>query len=253
MNTLSPSELFERAPGAQPLAKKHSPGLIDTNEFMAVIRKTLGHKPVMAVQGRAHSDVDGMSKKAAIAKRERQGRHLIVCADESSGAATIVLNSHTVRRKAWIAAGFYEPKRGLLLVGVALPLQRWRGYKTALDELERYRAQLTRARRELRQRAPQGPEIDAFAERVSKEAYLPGHKPIAPGELVSVRSGSVFRVLFDMLARVVEGNLPAAEQDRRKVKPIKGPDALMHAGNVMWNIGTDSLAHPPALPKYRKT
>jgi len=241
------------APAAQPLPKKRPTGLIDTNEFLDIIRRKLGHRPVMAVQGRAHSDVDGMSKRAAIAKRERQGRHLIVCADEATGAATIVLNSHTVRRKAWIAAGYFDAKRELLLVGVALPLQRWRGYDAALEELERYRPQLALARRELRQRQLQVSEIHAIAEQIAQEAYLPGHKPIAADQLVAVRSSTVFKVLFEMLAKVVEGNLPAAEKDRRKVKPVKGPDALMHAGNVAWNIGTSYCERPLALPKYRKT
>jgi len=252
MNTLSPSELYTKAPAAQPLPKKRPIGLIDTNEFLDIIRKTLGHKPVMAVQGRAHSDVDGLSKRAAIAKRERSGRHLVVCAN-AQGAATIVLNSHTVRRKAWIAAGYYRSNPELLLVGIALPLQRWRGYEAALEELERYRPQLALARGEMRLLKPSWSDIDKIALRVSKEAYLPGHKPIAPSELISVTASSIYDVLFGMLQRVVAGNLPAADKDKRNVKPVKGPDALMHAGNVLWNIGTDRLETPIALPKYRKT
>lgn len=250
MNTLSPSELAEKAPAAQPLPKKRAAGLIDTNEFITVIAEQLGQEPVMAVQGRAHSDIDGLSKRAAVAKRERSGRHLIVCANRR-GAATIVLNSHTVRRRAWIAGGFY--RADLLLVGVALPLQRWRGYDAALSELERYRPQLTKIREQMMTYKTKPLMVDIIAEQVSRLAYLPGHKPIAPEELVSMRAATLYDTLFEMLKRVVNGNLAAAVEGKRKVKPVKGPDALMHAGNVIFNIGVECLDGGIALPTYRKT
>lgn len=250
MNTLSPSELAEKAPAAQPLPKKRAAGLIDTNEFITVIAEQLGQEPVMAVQGRAHSDIDGLSKRAAVAKRERSGRHLIVCANRR-GAATIVLNSHTVRRRAWIAGGFY--RADLLLVGVALPLQRWRGYDTAIAELERYRPQLVKLREQMTARKATHKMVDTLAEQISQTAYLPGHKPIAAEELVGAGMGNLYDTLFGMLKRVVNGNLAAAQEGKRKVKPVKGPDALMHAGNTIFNIGVECLDDGIALPTYRKT
>jgi hypothetical protein len=258
MNTLSTSQLIEKAPAARPLPHKHAVGLIDTLEFLAVIKKRLGHRPVMAIQGKPHADVpDEGRKTTALAKRERQGRHLIVCAD-GRGSATILLNSHTVRRKAWIAAGFFRsdpavPTGGLLLIGVALPLQRWRGFDVAIEELERYRPALAETRTALRAYRPRARDADALAEAVSRRAYLKGHKPIAADELVGAWSLTLYDSLYGMLKRVVDGNLPAAAVGRRKVKPVRGPDALMHAGNAIWNLGVETMGATVALPTFRKT
>jgi hypothetical protein len=247
MEYLTPAKLAERAPAAQPLPKDRPEGLIDTALFVREIEKDLGHRPVMAVQGRPHTDIP----KRGLAKRERQGRHLVVCAGPT-GEATILLNSHTVRRKAWIGAGYYRSDPPLFLVGVALPLQRWRGYPAAIEELERYRTVLRTTRREMSARRCPAPEIDRLAEMVSKAAYLPDHKAIAAEQLIVFNgANTLYEVLWRMLELIVRGNVPAAEGER-KVKPVKGPDALVHAGNAVFNVGALRLGDV-VLPTYRKT
>jgi len=251
MNYLTPSALAARAPAAQPLGK-NDPGLIDTAAFIRFIERELGHLPVAAIQGRPHSDVE---KKQHLAKRERQGRHLIVCTDHR-GAATILLNSHTVRRKAWIAAGFYRGStdRPLLFVGAAVPLRRWRGFRPAIEELERYRPAVANARKLMVQHTLTSRSLDQLAEKISDTAYLPDHKPIAPEHLITAAppGANLWETMFRMLGKIVDGNLPAANPEGRKVKPVRGPDALMHAGNAVFNAGAELLGCM-ALPTYRKT
>jgi len=255
MNYLTPAKLAAAAPAALPLPEK-SRGLIDTAAFVKYISDTLGHRPVMAIQGKPHNDVPARQRQHHLAKRERKGRHMIVCAD-ANGRATILLNSHTVRRKAWLGAGFFRTQEadpgGLLLVGTAIPLQRWRGPEEAVEQLERFRSVLNTTREQMRDfKLKDHRTVDYIAEQISRTAYLPEHKAIGPEQLLTAWSLTLYDTLFGMLARVIEGNLPAADPDRRKVKPVRGPDAIMHASNTVWNIGAD-LVHSHPLPTYRKT
>jgi len=255
MNYLTPAKLAAAAPAAQPLLDK-TRGLIDTSAFVKYITDTLGHRPVMAVQGKPHGDVPSRQRQFHLAKRERKGRHMIVCAD-ANGRATVLLNSHTVRRKAWLGAGFFRTQEadpgGLLLVGVAIPLQRWRGPEEAVEQLERFRPVLNMAREQMRDyKLKDQRTVDHLAEEISRQAYLPEHKAIGPEQLLTAWSLNLYDTLFGMLARVIEGNQPAADPSRRKVKPVRGPDALMHAANTIYNIGADMVGSHP-LPTYRKT
>jgi hypothetical protein len=258
MSYLSPAELVERAPAAKPMIKVQN-GLIDTSAFVKYIRKRLGHRPVMAVQSNPHLyESEGRSKaKIKVTSRlqqsrERQGRHFIVMAGPT-GQATILLNSHLVRRKAWLAAGFW--RKGQVLIGVAIPLQRWRGFEAAVDELERYRGLMNEARMAMRTCVIGPGEVRKLAQTVSNTAYLPGHNAIAPDELVDAMAGreSLYGALLGMHAVILKGNSKPAEADKRKVKPVKGPDALMQLGNAVFNAGVEVSGGPVALPAYRKT
>lgn len=246
MNYLSSSELIEAAPATRPMVKVKD-GLIDTASFIRYVRKRLDHRPVLAVQGKPH-DEKGVDKK----KRLMQGRHFVVMADQR-GQATILLNSHLVRRKAWLAAGFW--RKGQVLVGVAIPLQRWRGFEAAVDELERYRGPLTNARSAMRSHVPSPVEVRRLAETISSTAYLPGHNAIAPGELeeAAAGKGTLYEALMAMHAAILKGNSKPAEADKRKVKPVRGPDALMQLGNAVFNAGVVASGAVIALPAYRKT
>lgn len=244
MTYLSSSELTEAAPATKPMTKVKD-GLIDTAAFIRYVKRRLGHRPVLAVQGKPH-DEKGFDKK----KRLMQGRHFIVMAN-SRGHATILLNSHIVRRKAWLAAGFW--RGGQVLIGVAIPLQRWRGFEQAIDELERYRSLMTTTRGTLRTMSVSDTMLNQLATLVSATAYLPGHNPIAPDELKGARKEFLYDTMLAMHAVILKGNAKPAGVDKRKVKPVKGPDALMQLGNAVFNAGVDVSGAVVALPAYRKT
>lgn len=244
MTYLSPTQLVEAAPAAKQMDKVKD-GLIDTAAFIKYIRRALGQRPVLAVQGKPH-DEKGVDRK----KRLRQGRHFIVLANHA-GHATVLLNSHLVRRKAWIGAGYW--KNGQALVGVALPLQRWRGFQPAIDDLERYRLMLSNARSSMRAYPMTDIRLHRLAQRISETAYLPGHNPISPEELKVVRKEFLYETLLAMHAVILRGNSKPADADKRKVKPVKGPDALMQLGNAVFTAGVDVMDTSMALPAYRKT
>jgi hypothetical protein len=252
MNYLSLDDLAAAAPAAQPLpkslTKKQRSTLIDTAVLVEEIEKTLGHRPVMGVQGTSHADAPDGTKATA---RQRRGRHLVVCAN-SRGEATIILNSHSVRRRAWIGIGYYH--HGLVLVAAAMPMPRWRGAGPAIDEIERWRPMVKDMWKAVSQQEMTPRKSEYIANRACL-AYLPGHKPVAPSALqIHNGAGTVNKALFVVLKQITEGNLPAAEEGRRKVKPIKGPDALMHAGTALWAIGAELQGKfAMALPFYRKT
>lgn len=242
MTYLTNAELMAAAPAAERM-KKVKDGLIDTYAFVRHVEQTYNHRPVMAVQGKPHRD-------GGADRRKRQGRHFIVMAGHN-GNATILLNSHLVRRKAWVAAGWWRKEQ--VLIGVALPLQRWRGYETALEELERYRAQLATVRTEMRLHVMNPRQTTQLADAISATAYLPGHNPIAAEELLPGDRPTLYDTLFAMHAIILKGNAKPAGVDKRKVKPVKGPDALMQLGNAVFRAGVDLMGSTVALPGYRKT
>jgi hypothetical protein len=247
MQYLTPSEMSRDAPASMRLPSKKI-GLIDTSGFVRFIERKTGYRPVMAIQGSPHKDTRSLTQ------RERLGRHMIVCAS-GNGSAIVLLNSHTVRRKAWIAGGFVRMggKQPLVLIGVALPLQRWRGFGPAIEELERYRPLLNSTRKAMVTRTMSTSDRSDLALKVSKTAYLPGHKPVSSSELEhNPKSDNLYATMFDMLSRMHNGMLQAADGGR-KVKPLKGPDALMQAGNAMFNAGVSLIDETVVMPRYRKT
>lgn len=255
MEYLTPSALIKVAPAAARLVIK-TPGMLDTDAFLKFVGKEMGYRPVFAAQGTTHSD----AKMTA-----NRGRHLVVAADVA-GNALALLNSHTVHRKAWMASGFVgnagEGQTGFV-VGAAVPLQRWRGVAPPLEILTSWQPSLLLARKALQTWKPTGPEVRAYAALFATEAYLPGHKAAHWEAFTDVdRGGSMYDIMFSMVARAVEGNLRPADPrggQGRRVKPIKGPDALMRMANgafraaVLRLQATKRLSVPMVLPAYSKT
>ena len=229
MTYLTPNALKEQAPAAQKLPKSND-ALIDTSAFLRRIAQD-GYKPIFAAQGKAHADVDAPEK----------GRHFIVAAD-SHGRALAILNSHTVYRRAWLAEGYATPEAFLL--GAVVPLPRWRGFEEPLTELGSYYPGLEAARDALTRWSPDKHQVRWLAKRFASTAYLPGHKPASAKALESDGGLTGLGYLRAMMAKVLAGGLePALKKGilQRKVKPIKGPDALMQAGNAAFRTGLDAI------------
>ena len=66
---------------------------------------------------------------------------------------------------------------------------------------------------------------------------------------------SVNGTLWAMLMKLCQGTLVSAEANGRvrKIKPVKGPDAIVHAGNAIFNAAIELLPGTLALPTFRKT
>lgn len=238
MDYLTPTSLREKAPATQKLAKT-SDALIDTSAFLRHVAQS-GFKPIFAAQGKAHADVDSPEK----------GRHFVV-AGHSDGSCYAILNSHTVYRRAWLGSGFYEGST--FLIGAVVPLPRWRGFADPLMELAGYRPGLEAAKTALEAWQPDSYQDRWLAKKFASTAYLPGHKPAWYKTLVddNERHLNGIDTLLHMMDDVMEGGLdPEPKQGfprRRKVKPLKGPDAIMHATNAAFRTGLE------AIRKYRLT
>jgi hypothetical protein len=248
MNYLTPSELHSIAPGAARL-KNLPAGYLDTGELLARLRRTGGYRPIYATQGTGHFDA---------ALKPQRGRHLVVVANDNC-EAVVILNSHSVHRRAWLGLG--EVSVGLpgsFVVGPALPLRRWRGPGDTLAELYDYRDSFQAALATLKRVVfPENGSTLPFAEKMAAAIYLPGHKQVAAEELADTVPGrSVYAQMHGMLLRAREGGLRPATRGRR-VKPIRGPDAVMNAAcgaflaACQYAREADSGAIPWRFPGYR--
>ena len=249
MEYLTHNALLKSAPAAAKLISKDD-GLLDTDAFLRFMLRQHGQKPVLAVQGTGHSD-------AKI--KPQHGRHLVVVAD-SGGNATALLNSHTVHRKAWMATGFVRDVKGepVFMAGAAVPLQRWRGVETPYTGLQPWDPSLALAKRVLRDWEPSAPELRAFVKAFSAAAYLPGHRAVNWQAFEGPFPASMWDIMFGLADKLLDGDLPSAEGQRR-VKPIKGPDAILHLASAAFRTAVThahaakKLPAPMILPGYVKT
>ena len=249
MEYLTPKALLLSAPAAAKLSDK-SDGLLDTNEFLKFMLQQHGQRPVLAVQGTGHSD-------AKI--KPQHGRHLIVTAGVG-GSATALLNSHTVHRKAWMATGFVRDVKGepVFVAGAAMPLQRWRGVQPPYDSLRAWDQSLILAKGTLRNWEPTGAQLRAFVKDFAASVYLPGHRAVSPDAFEGPFPPTMWDIMFGLVDKVLDGDLPSADGLRR-VKPIKGPDAMLHLASAAFRTAVEhahdakKLPAPMILPGYIKT
>lgn len=249
MEYLTHKALLMSAPAAATLNGKDD-GLLDTDEFLKFMLRKHNQRPVLAVQGTGHSD-------AKI--KPQHGRHLIVTAGVG-GSATALLNSHTVHRKAWMATGFVRDVKGepVFVAGAAIPLQRWRGVEIPVGVLDQYASSLTLAKGTLRNWEPTGAQLRAFVKDFAVAVYLPGHRAVSPDAFEGPFPLTMWDIMFGLVDKVLDGDLPSADGLRR-VKPIKGPDAMMHLASAAFRTAVEhahdakKLPAPMILPGYIKT
>jgi hypothetical protein len=249
MNYLTPSDLRSRAPATQKLPKSDEK-LVDTAAFLRHLEKEHGMRPVLATQGTAHTDVDDPLKS----------RHLAVASDKS-GFAVAILNSHSVWRRAWLGAGFtFGPN---YVLGMVVPLRRWRGFVEPLGELLEAKQSLTAAKNVLdawviRSEHP----IRWMARKMAARAYLEGHRRPKPQALykdIPLPVSGLAAVLI-IQERILKGGLEPEPKDSvsapRKLKPIIAPDALFNAANATFSVGLQALGKYQdqhfAFPTYRE-
>lgn len=256
MEYLTPHELRKAAPAAKHLPRS-SETLVDTADFIKHV-DLLGFRPVFATQGTPHGDSARKGDPA-------HGRHLVICA-KPAGEAVFLLNSHTVARKAWLGIGFYErlavrPTEGGWtlepLIGAAIPLPRWRGFEDPLAELSGYWDGVREARIGLHQWSPGTVSRRSLAQEIASTAYLPGHKTPSAALFQAHYAMMAWDQLLHAMEVLRQGNLEPATPGRR-VKPIKGPDALFHAANAVFNAGVRTLRSASdteymVFPRYVKT
>lgn len=240
MQYLTLSEIKKAAPAIAKLPTEiaTAENLIDTTVFLRHL-ETLGYRPITVVQGTPHAD----------AKSHSRGRHLAVAANRS-GEIIVILNSHTVWRRAWLGAGWATGTVGdepNFLIGAAVPLPRWRGFEEPLEALQGYQASLRDARTTLEAWRTDLNQRRWMARYFASRAYLPGHKTPVPKEILVNTESRAETALAVMLHKVRTGGLkpdsnPVAHLRPRRLKPIQSPDALFKAANAAFQTGIAAMA-----------
>lgn len=222
MKHLSLDEVIALAPAAAPRRNWETDGLLNTPDVLIDLRFA-GFRPVFAMQGTAHSD-------ANVAK-ERDGRHIVVCASRNNDALAVV-NSHTKDRRAFLARGFVDPLSRAFLLGPVRAVQRWRGYRALLDLLlsERMQGDLNVVHARLLDWRPSRSTRVDIAARLARRLYLRGHNTPAAAALLRDSDDSMFAIGMTAVGRVFEGNLTPGKKNQRRIKRVRRPDAMLHAG-----------------------
>lgn len=233
MNNLSINRVLDAAPAVAKRKDADREGLIDTSEFLRHVRRQ-GYLPVLAVQGSGHDD--------STHAKEKNGRHFIVTARPTT-QALFLLNSHTKDRRAHIGIGWWKDEG--FLIGPSTPVQRWLGFEDTLEELATKMPDYTRCYRALTNWAPGHDARLAVGRAVSRHAYMPGveNRP-QPLALVEGCDGNARELGFEIMRRMRKGNIEPAQRGGRRIKGVRRPDGLFHAGMVLFHeIVTDAVAH----------
>jgi hypothetical protein len=223
MENLSIHKVLAEAPAAAHRRNANREGLIDTTDFLRRVRK-LGFKPVLAVQGANHNDSEHAKPK--------NGRHLVIAARPST-AAIFLLNSHTKDRRAHLGLGWY--RNDGFFIGASTPVQRWFGYEGVLDGLLTRDNDLLQIAKALKLWLPDEAEVKAMARGMSRRGYMASvaARP-SVDSLVEGFNGNAKELCFEIIRRMRVGNLEAADRGRR-IKGIRRPDGLFHAGMVAFD------------------
>ena len=230
MENISIHRVTADAPAAAPRRSAEAEGLVDTAKFLRHVRERFGMVPVLAIQGSPHIDAGENAPPEA-------GRHLVVAATPG-GTAVVLLNSHSKDRRAHL--GFGAARDGLALIGPSAPIQRWKGYEDEIKALyadPEAGAQLDMAVGALlRMKATPGQQM-SLARAMSRGGYLASVEARPkPESLVEGFVGSSMLDLgFHVLGRMRSGNLESSVRGGRRIKRVRRPDGLFHAGMICFD------------------
>jgi hypothetical protein len=228
MNTLSLNRVTTVAPAAASRRNADREGLIDTTAFLKHIRTAYGMTLGVAVQGKRHEDASPKTKA-------HDGRHL-VAASRADGLTFFLLNSHFKDRRAHIGVGVRRDAS--FLIGPTMAIQRWKGYEEPVAQLASRFGSISRTVSSFGQLRLTDREIYAFARAMAKHGYLktiearPAPKALIDGLI----SQNGLDVGFLVVSRMRDGNLASATPGGRRIKRIRRPDGLFHAGMVAFDL-----------------
>jgi len=232
MNTLSLPHVARKAPAAAPRKRAKDDGLIDTAAFLRHVRAAHDMTPVVVVQGKRHKD----SEKA----KAKDGRHL-VAASRPDGITFFLLNSHFKDRRAHVGVGVQCDES--FLIGPSTAVQRWRGFEEPVEQLSSRFRDVHRAVKAFERMRLTDREINDFARKMSQRGYMVGveARPAARALVDGLASNKALDVGYHVIGRMRAGNLDATDGGRR-IKRIRRPDGLFHAGMVAFDL-LMKLAH----------
>ena len=228
MTTMNITKVSKKAPAAAPRKDAQREGLIDTAEFLRRCAAQYGLKPVLAVQGTAHRDADVIDAKS--------GRHL-VAAVNSRGHGFALLNSHFKDRRAHIGMCAVRPGTTDMLIIDSTPVQRWKGYAEVLESFEDLWPEARTVLDSLSLWSPGTRTLRTLSEKMVNEGYM-SYTTLYPTaeSLFDNYDGDALGYAYHLVAKMKAGRLPSRTPGTRRVRAIRRPDSLFHAGMVAFEL-----------------
>jgi hypothetical protein len=201
---------------SHPAATIPEASVIDTAEWLACVESSYGMHRVLALHPRSKAD--------------GPGRHLVSAANDT-GEALVLLNSDGRRRRVHMGLGIWD--NDSLLIGPSLPVQRRKGYRTALERLVAQRGNLGSLRDALMAWQSPGIYALALATAVSRDGCLSKAASLpAPLALVAGLDGSMLSIAFEVVRRMRVGRLAPRDRIDHRTEPAERPEDLFHVGTL---------------------
>lgn len=228
MTSLSMNSVAKAAPAAAPRRNADREKLIDTSEFLATCLSRYNMHPALAVQGTAHRDSNVIDAKS--------GRHL-VAAVNSRGHGYALLNSHFKDRRAHIGMCAVRPGTADMVIIDSTPVQRWKGFAPVLESFEPKWSEARSTLNALSAWSPTAKTMRGMAEWMAKHGYMDYAtlRP-TPESLFADYDGDALGFAFHLIDKMRQGRLTPNVADARRVRGIRRPDALFHAGMMAFEI-----------------
>ena len=223
MENISIRAVTARAPAARSRRNAKGLGIINTADVLKYVEETRGMLPVLAVQGTPHVDAGDDAPP-------ENCRHLVVAAN-ANGIAFAMVNDHSKDRRTHMGVGFWDS--GALLVGASNAVQRWRGYEDPIETLMESGVKMMEVVNE--SRSIKDTVAARFARHMAKHGYMAsvGARPSIAALLAGYEGTKLYTLATHILRRMREGNLEnGSPNGLRRVKKVRRPDAIFHAGSV---------------------
>lgn len=228
MTALSIAKVAKVAPAASSPRDADREKLIDTSQFLSYCARTHGTKPVLAVQGTSHRD--------AATVTERAGRHLVATVNDR-GFGFALLNSHYKDRRAHIGLCMVQPGTDDMLVFDSTPVQRWKGFKPVVESFAEKMPEARAVVDALSVWSPSAGTLKDLAVSMAQRGYLAtaSLSPV-PESLFDNYDGDALGYAFHLVRKMKLGRLPSSVPGTRRVRAIRRPDTLFHAGMVAFDL-----------------
>lgn len=228
MTTLNIAKVAKVAPAAAPPRAPDRETLLDTSKFLKHCASQYGMQPVLAVQGTSHRDAGTVDA--------RSGRHLVASVN-ARGFGFTLLNSHFKDRRAHIGLCMVRPGTTDMIIFTSTPVQRWKGFEPVLESLNAHSNEARAVADALTAWTPSAKTLRDIAGTMSRQGYLANatlHP--TPESLFDDYDGDALGFAFHMVAKMKAGRLPSAPPGTRRVRAIRRPDTLFHAGQTAFDI-----------------
>lgn len=220
--------VLNEAPAAAARDDASCEGLLDTTRFLTYCITAYGMTPVVAVQGTSHRD--------AVKVDAKSGRHLVAAVNDR-GLGLSLLNSHYKDRRAHIGLCLVQSGSDDMLIIDSAPVQRWRNFEPVVDSFANRMPEALAVSGILSEWLPSAATMQLMASSMTTDGYLSNATLHPTAEsLYDNYDGNGLGFAFHMVRKMKNGRLPSRTPGSRRVRAIRRPDTLFHAGMMAFDI-----------------